>query len=198
MKSRPKPNHPLSVYLSITSDSITHYYNINDPAPLAHRQLSHDFQEYLDVSVSTARRNTRIKYKVFCGESTGMRFLIDPLIHSIRRHYRLRKELAEQQFSKFKRKNCILLCISFLIVMICQGLLPVIFSQEHRIHSTFSNALDVFSWVILWKPIERLIFYWNPFLKEINLYRKLEDAQVILVDNEQELINNHFGHSDAA
>lgn len=192
--------HPkrLSIYLSIEPDSIQKYFNPNDPAPLYCRQLSHDFQEYLDTSIATAGRHTVIHYKVFCGESNGMRFLIEPLMQTIRRHYSLKRHIAEAQFNRFKRKNYILLCVSILIVMICQGLLPRIFNQDHRIHSMFSNALDVFSWVILWKPIERLIFYWNPFLKDILLYNKMATADVIYVDNEQELINHHMEHTDAA
>jgi hypothetical protein len=62
----------------------------------------------------------------------------------------------------------------------------------------FSNAIDVFSWVILWKPIERLIFYWNPFLKEILLYNKIENAEVKIVESEEELIDYHMEHFDAA
>ena len=49
-------------------------------------------------------------------------------------------------------------------------------------HSALSNALDVFSWVILWKPIERLIFYWNPFLKEISLFDKMVNAETIIIE----------------
>ena len=62
----------------------------------------------------------------------------------------------------------------------------------------FSNAIDVFSWVILWKPIERLIFYWNPFLKEILLYEKIQNAKVTIVESEEELIDYHLEHFDAA
>ncbi|MEO7924237.1 MAG: hypothetical protein ABIR30_11225 [Chitinophagaceae bacterium] len=197
MRKRPHARK-VSIYLSLDGDSIQKYFNPNDPGPLYCRQLSNNFQEYLNSSVATAGRHTLINYKVFCGEQTGMRFLIEPLLKTIRRHYTIKKNLMEAQFSRFKRKNLFLLCISFLIVMICQGLLPRLFNQEHRVHSMLSNALDVFSWVILWKPIERLIFYWNPFLKDILLYTKMANAEAILVDNEEELINHHLGHSDAA
>ncbi len=196
---RKKPHaRKLSIYLSLDGDSIQKYFNPNDPGPLYCRQLSHDFQEYLDTSVATAGRHTLINYKVFCGEQTGMRFLIEPLLKTIRRHYTVKQELMEAQFARFKRKNFILLFISIVVVMICQGLLPFILNQEHRVHSILSNALDVFSWVILWKPIERLIFYWNPFLKDILLFRKMATADIILVDNEQDLITHHLEHSDAA
>jgi hypothetical protein len=82
--------------------------------------------------------------------------------------------------------------------MFCQGALPAIFGQDHRIHSMFSNAIDVFSWVILWKPIERLIFYWNPFLKEISLYKKIQHAKINIIESEEEFINYHLEHTDAA
>ena len=188
----------ISIYLTVNAESIHKYYNSNDPAPLYCRQLSHEFQEYLNSSVVHARRYSKINYKIFCGESSSMRFLVDPLMKTIRRHYMIKKELKEAEFKKFKKRNYILLAISIAVVMICQGLLPLIFNAEHRIHSMLSNALDVFSWVIMWKPIERLIFYWNPFLKEILLLEKMTEAEVLLIDNEQELVNHHMEHFDAA
>ena len=99
-------------------------------------------------------------------------------MRTIRRHFLIKKNLKEVEFQKFKRKNYTLLLISITVVMFCQGVLPNLFGQDHRIHSMFSNAIDVFSWVVLWKPIERLIFYWNPFLKEILLLDKLQNAKV--------------------
>ena len=160
----------ITIYLKIDDNSITDYFNPHDPARLDKRQLGHDFQDYLNASIACAGRHTIIDYKIFCSDSGSMRFMIDPLMRTIRRHYQIQKKLKETEFRKFKRKNYVLLVISFLIVMFCQGILPNLFGQDHRIHSMFSNAIDVFSWVVLWKPIERLIFYWNPFLKEILLF----------------------------
>lgn len=188
----------ISIFLKIDSDSINAYFNQHDPARLDRRQLGHDFQDYLNASVASARRDTIIDFKVFCCDSGNMRFMVDPLIRTIRRHYQIQKMLKEMEFRKFKRKNYILLLFSICIVMFCQGVLPLIFGQDHRIHSMFSNAIDVFSWVILWKPIERLIFYWNPFLKEILLFEKMQNAKVNIVESEEELINYHLEHFDAA
>jgi hypothetical protein len=187
----------VSIYLTVNSDSISRYFNPNDPAPLYCRQLSHDFQDYLDNSVAIAGRYSTINYKVFCNDA-NMKFLVAPLLQTIRRHYRIQKQLKKNEFRKFKKRNFFLLFISGLIVMFCQGVLPSIFGQSHRIHSMFSNALDVFSWVILWKPIERLIFNWNPYLKEILLISKMELAEALIIDNEQELVNYHMDHIDAA
>lgn len=188
----------ITIYLRIDSNSINNYFNPHDPARLDRRQLGQEFKDYLDTSVSNAGRHTTIDFKVFCCESGTMRFMVDPLIKTIRRHFQMRKMLKEAEFKKFKKKNYILLLFSITVVMFCQGLLPMVLNADHRIHSMFSNAVDVFSWVILWKPIERLIFYWNPFLKEILLYDKIQNAEVKIVDSEEELINYHMEHFDAA
>ncbi|MER3471053.1 MAG: hypothetical protein C4330_06890 [Chitinophagaceae bacterium] len=65
-----------------------------------------------------------------------------------------------------------MLALSLGVIMICQGLLSYVINKEHRVHSALINALDVFSWVILWKPIELLIFSWNPFLKKFTCLTK--------------------------
>lgn len=190
--------HKITIYLRIDSNSINNYFNPHDPARLDRRQLGQEFKNYLDTSVANAGRLSVIDFKVFCCESGSMRFMVDPLIKTIRRHFQIRKLQKEAEFRKFKKKNYILLLFSIMVVMFCQGLLPLVLNADHRIHSMFSNAVDVFSWVILWKPIERLIFYWNPFLKEILLYDKIQNAEVKIVDSEEELINYHMEHFDAA
>lgn len=188
----------ISIFLSVDEQNVYSYFNPHDPAPLGRRQLSHDFQDYLNQTLLPAGRRTSIDFKVFCHGSGNMRFIIDPLINTIRRHYQQQKKLKQNEFKKFKKRNYLLLLLSFIVVMICQGVLPIVLGQDHRIHSMFSNAVDVFSWVILWKPIERLIFYWNPFLKEILLYNKVINAKVNIVESEEDLINYHLEHYDAA
>jgi hypothetical protein len=192
------PSGSISIFLSLDSDNIQSFFNPHDPAPLNRRQLSHDFQQYLDASLIGAGRYTKIDFKVFCGGSLGMRYMVDPLVNTIRRHFKIKKTLKESEFNRFKKKNYFLLIVSIIIVMLCQGVLPIVLGQDHRIHSMFSNAVDVFSWVILWKPIERLIFYWNPFLKEMLLYDKIMNAKINIIESEEELINFHLEHNDAA
>lgn len=68
-----------------------------------------------------------------------------------------------------------------LAVMVSHGALPMIFSEDLGISPTILNTLDVFSWVILWRPIDQLIFQWNGYLKEISLLHKMAHATVIKV-----------------
>ena len=169
----------ISIFFSLDRQKIESYFNPHDPAPIYKRQLHPDFIHYMDLSVSSYRKSSKIVYKLTCKDED--RELVEPFMNAIKRHYKMKEKIKRGEFNRFKTRAYKLLVSSTLIVMACQGLLPIILEKQHRIHSAFSNSLDVFSWVLLWKPIERLIFYWNPFLKEISLYNKLANAHVIII-----------------
>lgn len=175
----------INIFLKVNEQTIDGYFNVNDPAPIYKRQLSQEFEEYMMNYAPTIKRYSTVTYKLNCVNETDRQYT-DPLVHAIRRHFSLKKSIKEAEFKKFKKRNWVLLVFSLVIVMFFQGVMPMLFNVEHRIHSAFSNALDVFSWVILWKPIEKLIFYWNPFLKEICIFDKLINAPIIIVGEKKE------------
>jgi hypothetical protein len=174
----------ITVFITADSNSIFTYFNPHDPSPIYSRQLSQEFEKYLNNCIIRANRHSTINYKVVCLSKIDSLFT-GPLMEAIRRHYTIKKAVKEKEFRKFKKRSYYLLAIGLAVVMTCQGLLPYILSQEHRVHSALSNALDVFSWVVLWKPIERLIFYWNPFLKDICLLDKMISAEATVIENEK-------------
>lgn len=107
-------------------------------------------------------------------------------MYAIQRHFALKKAIRLEEFCKFKRRNYILLAISCATVMICQSLLPLLNSQHtESFYEGLKNCLDVFSWVILWRPIYDLLFEWNPYLKDILLLHKLATAEVIIIDSKK-------------
>jgi hypothetical protein len=133
----------------------------------------------------SAKRNSVISYKISYTNEQDKEYA-EPLMFAIRRHFSEAKAKLTVDFEKFKRRTYVLLFISMSMVMICHGLLPLLLKgEEGVVHTGLSNSLDVFSWVILWKPIDRLIFYWNPFLKDISILERLEKAEVIITEIEE-------------
>lgn len=175
----------ITIYLTINEETINTYFNAHDPAPLYKRQLSHGFEQYINSCIVAIKRYSTVRYRLVCTRESDKEY-IEPLMHAIRRHYSIQKAIKEEEFTKFKKRSYKLLFVSLAIVMFCQGFLPALVRQDHRVHSALSNALDVFSWVILWKPIDKLIFAWNPFLKEISIFDRLMSAETVLVETDNE------------
>jgi hypothetical protein len=179
--NKPLPTH-FSIFVRLDEQTVYDYFNHHDPAPLYKRQLGHEFEQYIYNSIVTSKRDAVIKYQVICLEYSDKRF-IEPVTQAIRNHFNLKKFLKEEEFKKFKRRTVKLLFASLAIVLSFQGLVPyAIESMDNRMGASVHNVVDVFSWVILWKPIDRLIFYWNPFKKDIHLLNRLTTAEVIVLE----------------
>lgn len=184
MKTKSLANR-VPIYLTANGNSIPSYFNAHDPSPIYSRQLSHEFEQYLSNSIAVANRWSVIQYKITCVSSID-RLFTEPLVEAVRKHFTIKKTLKEKEFRKFKKRAVFLLILSFSIAMTGQWLLPFVIGEESAAaHSGLTNALDVFSWVIMWKPIERLIFGWNPYLKELSILNKLITAEATILEDEK-------------
>ena len=179
--NKPFPTN-FNIYVRLDEQTVHDYFNHHDPAPLYKRQLGHEFELYIYNSLLTQKRNAVIKYQVICLEYSDKRF-IEPVTQAIRTHFNLKKGLKEEEFIKFKRRTFKLLVACLVIVLSLQAVAPfIIEGMDYHWAASIKNIVDVFSWVIMWKPIERLIFYWNPFKKEIHLLDRLTNAEVVVLE----------------
>ena len=171
----------ICIYITLDRESLNDYFNPHDPGPLYKRQLSHAFELYILNSISSVKRYSLLSYKISSKLEEDKQYT-EPLIYAIRRHFAEKKAIKETEFEKFKRRSYLLLFFSLSIVMICHGFIPLLLKGANQIGSGVSNTLDVFSWVILWRPIDQLIFYWNPYLKEISIMDRLATGEVTFID----------------
>jgi len=173
-------SNKINILLSLDRDILPGYYNPHDNAPLYKRQLNTELEQYILNSIRASKRNTKLIFKITYRNEEDAEFA-EPLVYAIRRHFAESKAITITSFENFKRRAFKLLLVSLAVVTISHGVLPFLLTgEQNTIHDGLSNSLDVFSWVILWKPIDKLIFYWNPFLKDISMYDRLEKAEVVL------------------
>ena len=172
----------INIFLTIDQATIHEHFNVNDPAPLYKRQLSHQFNQYLMTSIESSKRHSVFYYRVTCKKDSDKQYA-EAFIYAIKRHFSAKKMHCIEVFEKFKRRSYMLLFMSLVVVMICHGLVPMVLSDEQGFSSALRNGLDIFSWVILWQPIDKLVFQWNPHLKEISIMHRLANAEVIINEN---------------
>jgi hypothetical protein len=168
----------ITIYLTVDEDTIDAYFNAHDPSPMYKRQLNQDFEEYIMSSIVAIKRYSVIRYKLVCKKESDKKF-VEPLVFAVRRHFSIQKSIKESQFIKFKKSSYKLLAFSLTTVVLCHFLLSAFEYAGEKIHSLLQNGIEVFSWVILWKPINELVFNWNPFLKEISVLNRLINADII-------------------
>lgn len=180
----------INVYLTLDQLVIQGYFNPHDPAPIYKRQLTHHFERYIMENVALFKRYDVIFYKFKYTNEIDKQYA-EPMMYAIRRHFTELKEEKIKNFKKYKRRNIFALIVSTLIVTLFHILIPMVLSSDKGISSALSNSLDVFSWVILWHPIDELVFNWNPHLKEIYLLNKLATAELIIIENEKKVTGDN-------
>jgi hypothetical protein len=174
----------ISIYLSVDKQTLKDYFNAHDPSPIYKRQLSHQLEQYIMNSVSGAKRYSAIFYKLKCSDEIDRQYT-EPLMYAIRSHYDAKKVKRIKEFNRFKFRSWLLLAISLVIVAVIQVLVPLTLDEENKFHAMALSSMEIFSWVLLWRPIDVLLFYWNPHLKDICLLNKLATSEIIIIDNEK-------------
>lgn len=187
----------IDIYITVDVQTINGYFNPHDPSPIYKKQINHKFEHYILTSVSSAKRYSAIFYKLNCPGAVNKQYA-EPLMHAIRRNFSIKKAVKEKEFKKFKRRNFFLLAVSITLVITLEAFLPIVIrNYMNGIYNGLKNCLDVFSWVILWKPIYELLFSWNPYLKDILLLKKLSTAEVIILNkNNSETENQKTNFTD--
>ena len=183
--SQPTPKS-IDVFLTLGQQVLDGYFNKHDPSPIYKRQLSHQFEEYIMASVRSAKRYSVIFYKLKCPSDFDKQYA-EPLMYAIRRHFEERLEIKNKEFLRFKRRSWMVLAASIAVVILFHSLLPSIIKEENGVHSGLINSIDIFSWVLLWHPIDDLIFHWNPHLKEISLLSKLATSKFIVINASEKM-----------
>lgn len=174
----------INIFLTVDMQTLNSYFNSHDPAPIYKRQLSHQLEEYIKGTVTSAKRHSVIFYKFKCTNEMDKQYA-QPLMYAIRRHYSLKMATRKKEFERFKIRSWILLAVSVLVVLVTQGFVPMLIDEENRLLSALHNSLDIFSWVLLWRPIDVLLFSWNPHLKDIGLLDKLATSELIIIEREK-------------
>jgi hypothetical protein len=175
----------INIFISVDVQTINTYFNAHDPAPLYKRQLSHQFEQYILNSITHAKRFSIIFYKLKCSNDIERQYT-QPLMYAIKRHFTEKKALRESEFRRFKKRSFMLLAMSLIVIVLCHGVFPLFLNSNSQFQTIILTSSDIFSWVILWKPIDKLIFDWNPHLKDISILHKLSTAEVMIINNAKE------------
>jgi hypothetical protein len=173
----------VNIFLTVSPLAIDEHFNKNDPSPLYKRQLSQEFEQYIRLATASARRYTTIQYKVTCKTPADQQYT-EPLIYAIKRHFSTIELAKQAEFGRFKKRNYVSLFIGLTIILLSHLLIPYFLVGSNGLETAILSGFDIFSWVMMWQPIDNLIFHWNSYLKEINTIKKITEAVILYTDEE--------------
>ncbi|HEX3762378.1 MAG TPA: hypothetical protein VHW23_26940 [Kofleriaceae bacterium] len=161
--------------IDIRITTLERLFDNRDPAPFRERDLDPDLVEYL-LAISQDMAAYRAFRIVFWLERTCQPGEIED---AYRAHFEYELERLERTRRRARRAGQIALALG-------AGLIVVLLSLSQLATQAFPGSLGaalhegllISSWVVLWKPVELLIYDWIPVWDERRTMRRLLAAPV--------------------
>lgn len=152
------------------------YNNFDRNAPYIRRDLDQDLVDYL---IDCARELGKAPFAI---RFTLAHVLDDDRIARIQRSvqgfFLYLVELERQEVSEMIRRSLILFSIGVAIMFISVWVNHLV-SEHSVVGNVFAEGLTVAAWVSLWEALATFLIEWFPKRKNILLYHRLADAQLV-------------------
>lgn len=160
--------------IDVRLNTIEQLFDNRDPAPFRERDLDPDLVEYLVAAGEDLSSSGPFKVVFWVatpcqpGEvETGYRAHFDYELQRLDRRRRRHRRVGQV---------ALLLGVALLVVILSGS--ELLSGYQNRFVSAFREGLAILSWVVLWRPVEALIYDWVPVRRERKVMRKLHDVQV--------------------
>jgi hypothetical protein len=155
--------------------SLDHLFDNRDPAPFRERDLDPALVEYL-VAIghdATARDGFRI---VFWLERTCQPGVIES---AYRAHFEHALDRLDRRRRRARRAGQIALLVGAVLIIALMSLSQlVVQTVPGSLGTALREGLVISSWVVLWRPVELLIYDWIPVWDERRIMRRLLAAPI--------------------
>lgn len=155
--------------------SLDHLFDNRDPAPFRERDLDPALVEYL-VGIghdATARDGFRI---VFWLERTCQPGVIES---AYRAHFEYALDRLDRRRRRARRAGQIALLFGAALIIVLMSLSQLaVQTVPGSLGAALREGLVISSWVVLWRPVELLIYDWIPVWDERRILRRLLAAPI--------------------
>jgi hypothetical protein len=155
-----------------------------DPSPFLEKDLDKEAEDYI---VSWAREEPRhlpLTILVHMPKKEIPRAEADDLGQALNNFFSYRADMTERELKELFRYGRAALSIGVPVLFVClfaSQLVPLWFGPG-PLSKLISESFLILGWVANWEPLEVSLYDWWPIVRRRNLYRRLADAEVRLIE----------------
>jgi hypothetical protein len=149
------------------------------------RKIRKDAEEFIMEEAKAFPRKTPIKISIYL--PAGMAIKKEGFVSSIHRHFAYCKAKTGRERKRALQHGWRILVIAFVILGIALSLSHMLSNlfPHNSIAGTAVESLNILGWVAFWKPVELLLYDWYPFSRDMVLYTRLEQSEVLVANTSQ-------------
>jgi hypothetical protein len=152
--------------------SLGDFFHPLDPSPMAKRDLSQLAVGYLMGELRDVRGDRRVRLVLELPPADMEH--ADAAVAALRRHFAWSAVATRHEMRERLRIGLASLGIGLVAVAILIAIARVIADLSNGgLVTTIAESIIIIAWVILWRPVEILLFDWWPLREDIALFERL-------------------------
>jgi len=159
---------------------IEQLFDHRDPAPFYERDLDDDAADYLIASVEELPNRQPFALTVWVAEPLPPDITADTILESIARHFDHALAQSKRRMKKRLRRARWMLAVGLAALAAVIVATNAARSEPGTLGYILSEGLTILAWVILWRPLEILLFDWPPYLDEKRCLARIRGAPLAI------------------
>lgn len=157
----------------------------DEGGPHRKRKIRKVAEEFIVEEAKAFPRKTPIKISIYL--PAGKAVSQDKFVSAIHGHFAYCKEKTARERKRTIQYGWRILAIAFVILGIALSLSHMLSNlfPHNSIAGTAVESLNILGWVAFWKPVELLLYDWYPFSRNMVLYTRLEQSEVLVANTSQ-------------
>jgi|SRR5688572_1844033 hypothetical protein len=161
--------------LDVRVSSIDHLFDNRDPAPFRERDLDPDVADYLVDGGQDLRREPGIRIVFWLSQPCND----DEIRNAVHAHFDYQLERSRRRRREQVRTGWIMVTIAAVAIVVLVSLGELISDRwTGALGAALREALLISGWVLMWRPVEVLIYDAIPWRRERRVLRALRDASI--------------------
>jgi hypothetical protein len=166
--------------IDVRVNAFEQVFDNRDPAPFRERDLDPHLVEYLSAAAEDLVAHGTFKIVFWIQQPCSA----DEVEQGYRAHMRYELERVERRRNRQRRIGGVALLIGITLLAVLQTLSALLTGYKQRWVHVIREGFVILSWIVLWRPVEVLLYDWLPIRRERKVIEHLLAAPVE-VRNEQ-------------
>lgn len=159
--------------IDVRLTSIEQLFDNRDPAPFRSRDLDPDLLEYLVAAAEDLQAHGPMRVVLWFPAPV----VADRLVPAYRAHFDYELARLARRRRRERRTALAQLALGALLLMLLVWLARLA-GDLPRLGAIAREGLTISAWVILWRPIQALVYDWIPAYRERRVLARLREAPV--------------------
>lgn len=168
--------------IEIRVRTLSQLFHSLDPSPFRDRDLDQDAAQFIvESAIDLPAEVTPTLVVRLPKEECANAEAIPTAVHT---YFRLMRESTQRQLRELLRDGRAALALGLVVVIVVIAVVETLRSlvaAQGSIAAGVLESLTIVAWVILWRPLEILLYDRLPLKRRVRLYEKLERIEVRVV-----------------